>query len=60
MKKILFLLLAVALFVNCDPKFPNRKGNYPTMILLKPAKGVQLRSTVLNAIEVDGSHSKLC
>ncbi len=57
MKKILFLLLAVALFVNCDPKdVPEPKGKLdPTaMILLKPAKGVQLRSTVkdLTALQI--------
>jgi hypothetical protein len=57
MKKILFLLLAVALFVNCDPKdLPEPKGQLDpnAMITIRPAKGVQLRSTVtgLTALEV--------
>lgn len=57
MKKILFLLLAVALFVNCDPKdVPEPKGKLDpnAMITIRPAKGVQLRSTVtgLTALEV--------
>lgn len=57
MKKILFLLLAVALFVNCDPKdVPEPKGQLDpnAMITIRPAKGVQLRSTVtgLTALEV--------
>jgi len=57
MKKILFLLLTVALFVNCDPKdVPEPKGKLDpnAMITIRPAKGVQLRSTVtgLTALEV--------
>lgn len=57
MKKILFLLLAVALFVNCDPKdVPEPKGKLDpnAMITIRPAKGVQLRSTVtgLTALEI--------
>ena len=57
MKKILFLLLAVALFVNCDPKdVPEPKGQLDpnAMITIRPAKGVQLRSTVpgLTATEI--------
>ena len=57
MKKILFLLLTVALFVNCDPKdVPEPKGQLDpnAMITIRPAKGVQLRSTVtgLTALEV--------
>ncbi|BBD46673.1 Hypothetical protein PEIBARAKI_6666 [Petrimonas sp. IBARAKI] len=57
MKKFLFLLLAVAFFVNCDPKdTPEPKGQLDpnAMIILKPAKGVQLRSTItgLTALEV--------
>jgi hypothetical protein len=57
MKKILFLLLAVALFVNCDPKdVPEPKGKFDpnAMITIRPAKGVQLRSTVpgLTATEI--------
>lgn len=58
MKKILFLLLAVALFVNCDPKpeVEIDKGQLDpnAMITIRPAKGVQLRSTVtgLTATEI--------
>lgn len=57
MKKILFLLLTIALFVNCDPKdVPDVKGKLDpnAMIILKPAKGVQLRSTItgLTALEI--------
>lgn len=57
MKKILFLLLAVALFVNCDPKdTPEPKGKLDpnAMITIRPAKGVQLRSTIkgLTALEI--------
>lgn len=57
MKKILFLLLAVALFVNCDPKdVPEPKGKLDpnAMITIRPAKGVQLRSTItgLTALEI--------
>lgn len=57
MKKILFLLLAVALFVNCDPKdVPDVKGKLDpnAMITIRPAKGVKLRSTItgLTALEV--------
>jgi hypothetical protein len=57
MKKILFLLLAVALFVNCDPKdVPEPKGKLDpnAMITIRPAKGVKLRSTItgLTALEV--------
>lgn len=57
MKKILFLLLAVALFVNCDPKdTPEPKGklNPNAMITIRPAKGVQLRSASvgLTALEI--------
>lgn len=57
MKKILFLLLAVALFVNCDPKdVPEPKGQLDpnAMITIRPASGVQLKSTVpgLTALEI--------
>lgn len=57
MKKILFLLLTIALFVNCDPKdVPDVKGKLDpnAMIILKPANGVQLRSAVANltALEI--------
>lgn len=57
MKKILFLLLAVALFVNCDPKdVPDVKGKLDpnAMILIRPAAGVKLKSTVpgLTALEI--------
>lgn len=57
MKKILFLLLTVALFVNCDPKdVPEPKGKLDpnAMITIRPAKGVKLRSTItgLTALEV--------
>lgn len=57
MKKFLFLLLAVAFFVNCDPKdTPDPKGELDpnAMITIRPAKGVQLRSTVpdLTALEI--------
>lgn len=59
MKKILFLLLAVAVsFASCDPEkdVPDVKGKLDpnAMITIRPAKGVQLRSTVtgLTALEV--------
>lgn len=57
MKKILFLLLSVALFVNCDPNdTPKPKGKFDPMatITIRPAKGVKLRSTVtgLTALEI--------
>lgn len=58
MKKILFLLIVVAaVFASCDPKdVPDVKGNLDpnAMIILKPAKGVQVRSieTGLTALEV--------
>ena len=48
MKKILFLLVGVTL-LNCNPDdAPNPKGELDpnAMIVIKPAKGVQLRSTV--------------
>ena len=56
MKKILFLLVGL-LLISCDPKdIPDVKGKLDpnAMILLKPAKGVQLRSTVtgLTGLEV--------
>lgn len=58
MKKILFLLLAVALFVSCDPKdtpeVPKGKLDPNAMITIRPAKGVKARSTItgLTALEV--------
>ncbi|SFL10210.1 hypothetical protein SAMN05216357_112133 [Porphyromonadaceae bacterium KH3CP3RA] len=58
MKKILFLLLAVALFVNCDPNDTpdNDKGKLDpnAMITIRPADGVQLKATVpgLTATEI--------
>ena len=57
MKKILFLLFAVALFVNCDPKdLPEPKGafNPQAVITIRAANGVKTRSTVsgLTALEV--------
>lgn len=57
MKKILFFLLAIAL-ISCDPKDDPiiDKGQLDpnAMITIRPAKGVQLRSTVigLTALEV--------
>ncbi len=56
MKKILFLLVGVTL-LNCNPDdAPNPNGELDpnAMIVIKPAKGVQLRSTVsgLTALEV--------
>lgn len=58
MKKILFLLLTFALvFASCDPKdTPEPKGKLDpnAVITIRPAKGVQLRSTVkgLTALEI--------
>lgn len=56
MKKILFLLVGL-LLISCNPEdTPNPKGKLDpnAMIVIKPAKGVQLRSTVsgLTALEV--------
>lgn len=56
MKKILFLLVGL-LLISCNPEdTPNPKGQLDpgAMIVIKPAKGVQLRSTVsgLTALEV--------
>lgn len=56
MKKILFLLVGL-LLISCDPEnAPEPKGKLDpnAMIVIKPAKGVQLRSTVtgLTALEV--------
>lgn len=57
MKKILFLLIASLAFASCDKKdLPEPKGQLDpnAMITIRPAKGVQLRSTVtgLTALEV--------
>ena len=57
MKKILFLLIASLAFASCDKKdLPEPKGQLApnAMITIRPAKGVQLRSTVtgLTALEV--------
>jgi hypothetical protein len=57
MKKIILFLLALVVFIGCNPEdIPETKGKLdPTaMILIKPAKGVQLRSTVsgLTALEI--------
>jgi hypothetical protein len=56
MKKILFLLVGL-LLISCNPEdIPETKGKLDpnAMIVIKPAKGVQLRSTVtgLTALEV--------
>lgn len=56
MKKILFLLVGL-LLISCNPEdVPETKGKLDpnAMIVIKPAKGVQLRSTVtgLTALEV--------
>lgn len=58
MKKILFLLIGLAL-LSCDPEkdLPDVKGKFDpqAMIVLRPANGVQLRSTSiynLTAIEI--------
>lgn len=56
MKKILLLLVGL-LLISCDPEnVPEPKGKLDpnAMIVIKPAKGVQLRSTVsgLTALEV--------
>lgn len=56
MKKILFLLVGM-LLISCNPEdVPETKGKLDpnAMIVIKPAKGVQLRSTVsgLTALEV--------
>lgn len=58
MKKILFLLVGLAL-LSCDPEkdLPDVKGKFDpnAMILLRPANGVQLRSTSiynLTAIQI--------
>ena len=48
MKKILLLLVGL-LLISCDPEnVPEPKGKLDpnAMIVIKPAKGVQLRSTV--------------
>lgn len=57
MKKILSFLFIVGLLISCDPKpeiEPDNKLDPNAMIVIKPAKGVQLRSTVsgLNALEI--------
>lgn len=57
MKKILSFLFIVGLIISCDPKpeiEPDNKIDPNAMILLKPAKGVQLRSAVpnLTALEI--------
>lgn len=57
MKKILFLLLITIALVSCDKKDPvidKGKLDPNAMIVLKPAKGVQLKSTVsgLTALEI--------
>ncbi len=57
MKKILFLLIVSLAFASCDKKdLPEPKGklNPNAMITIRPAKGVQLRSTVtgLTALQV--------
>lgn len=56
MKKILFLLFALALLTSCekDPVVDKGKLDPNAMILIKPAKGVQMKATVpgLTAIEV--------
>lgn len=56
MKKILFLLVGM-LLISCNPEdVPETKGKLDpnAMIVIKPAKGVQLRSTVtgLTALEI--------
>ena len=56
MKKILLLLVGL-LLISCDPEdVPEPKGKLDpnAMITIRPAKGVQLRSTVtgLTALEV--------
>jgi hypothetical protein len=56
MKKILFLLVGL-LLISCDPEnVPEPKGKLDpnAMITIRPAKGVQLRSTVtgLTALEI--------
>lgn len=57
MKKILFLLIVSLAFASCDKKdLPEPKGklNPNAMITIRPAKGVQLRSTISNltALEI--------
>lgn len=57
MKKILFLLIVSLAFASCDKKdLPEPKGklNPNAMITIRPAKGVQLRSTATNltALEI--------
>lgn len=57
MKKILFLLLSIALFASCgDDDDPNPKGKLDpnAVILIKPAAGVQTRAQVsgLTATEI--------
>lgn len=57
MKKILFLLICLSL-LSCDPQkdLPNMKGEFDpnAMIVLRPAKGVQIRSIItgLTAFEI--------
>lgn len=55
MKKILFLLVVLA-FVGCDKKdLPEPKGELDpnAMITIRPAKGVQLRSAIVNLTALD-------
>lgn len=57
MKKIILFLLALVVFIGCNPEdVPETKGKLDpnAMIVIKPAKGVQLRSTVtgLTALEI--------
>lgn len=57
MKKIILFLLALVVFIGCNPEdIPDTKGKIDpnAMIVIKPAKGVQLRSTVsgLTALEI--------
>lgn len=57
MKKILFLLIVSLAFASCDKKDlpePKCKLNPDAMITIRPANGVQLRSTIvgLTALEV--------
>lgn len=55
MKKILFLLVGL-LLISCDPKdIPDVKGKLDpnAMIVIKPAKGVQLRSTITGLTDLE-------